>query len=127
MLRSGRALGDAWGALRGPLYSDRTGLEPTQEREPLVVEPLLRRLEAETERCPAGLEAHRRAEERRVVPGGLDQVELRARMLDPQGREAELQEVLAVDAAGLLHDRVETPIAQRHDAPVRVGHEGVHD
>ena len=48
-------------------------------------------------------------------------------MLDPQRREAELQKVLAVDATGLLHDRVETAIAQGHDAAVGIRHERVHD
>src|SRR5438128_1322593 len=52
---------------------------------------------------------------------------LGARMLDPQGRQAELEEILAVDATGLLHDRVETAVAERNDAPIGVGHERVDD
>ena len=102
-------------------------LEATQQRKALVGEPFLRRLVAETERRPARLESHRRAEERGLVSRGLDQMELGARMLDPQGRQAELEEILAVDATGLLHDRVETAVAERNDAPIGVGHERVDD
>src|SRR5262250_449386 len=117
-----RAQGGLGGPSRPLMESDGLGrgLQPAQERQALVLEPLFRRLEAEPERGPAGLEAHRRAEERRLLACRLDQMEFGARMLDAQGRQAQLQEVLAVDAAGLLHDRVKAPVAQRHDTAVRV-------
>src|SRR5512138_1073639 len=92
------------------------GLQTAKKRETLVAEPVPGRLVAVTERCAARLEAHGGAEQRRLVARGLDQVELGTWMLDPQGRQAELQEVLAVDAAGLLHDRVEAAAPQRDDA-----------
>src|SRR5262245_27831046 len=90
-----------WGALRGPplgyLNRLRHSQEAPQQRQPLTLEPRPRRLVAVAERGAARLEAHRRPEERRLLAAGLDQVKLGARMLDPQRRQAELQEVLAVD------------------------------
>src|SRR5262249_16646888 len=71
------------GGLRRARRSDsglRQGLQTPQEHRALTVEPIARRLVAVAERGAARLEAHRRAEERRLLASGLDQVELGARM-----------------------------------------------
>src|SRR5207249_10241599 len=91
-------------------------LEAAEQRCALPVEPLARGLVAEAERGAARVEAHGRPEHRRVRLRGLDQEELGPRVLHPQRRETELQEVLAVDAAGLLHDGVEAAVPERRQA-----------
>src|SRR2546427_10134563 len=104
-----RRRGSRGDAVRPPisLHGLRHRLEPAQQREALALEPFRRRLVPVAERGPARLETHRRSEEGRLLSPGLDQVKLGARVLDPERRQAEWQEVLAVDAAGLLHDRVQ--------------------
>src|SRR5438128_9570259 len=101
----------------------RHPLQPATQRHTLALEPFLRGPISVAERGPARLEAHRRSKEGCVSLPGLDQVKLGPRVLDPQCRQTELQEVLAVDAPSLLHDRVETAIAQGDDAAVGARHQ----
>src|SRR3989475_8110446 len=105
-----------WGAISGPpifLHGERLELQAPEQPCAVLVEPLPRGIVAEPKRRATGLEAHRGPEEGRLRQRGLDQEELGPRVLHSQRREAQLEQVLAVDPAGRLHDRVEAPAAQR--------------
>src|SRR5207237_4978504 len=109
---------------KAPL-SDRE-LQVAYERRALRVQPLLRRGVAVAQRRAAGLEAHGRAEEEAVGPRRLEQIERRARKLHRERREAECEQVLAIDPACLLHDRVHAARPHRAVAAVDVRDERVH-
>src|SRR5262245_47097210 len=89
------------------LSSDERGLQAPQERQALGVEPGLADGQPVAEGGPARLEAHGGAEEERARARGLMEEEGRVGEAYPEHGEAKLEQILAVDPVGLLHDRVD--------------------
>ena len=91
---------------QAPRSAAASGARRRSSGAPCSLSHALRGRVAEAERGPTRLESHRWPEEQRGVPRRLQQVEGRARELHRQRGQAELEQVLAVDATRLLHDRV---------------------
>jgi len=94
------------------------GLEAIEERGALACEPVARGRPTEAECRTGRLESHRGAEEWRVGLRGLNQEEIGPRVFHPERRQAELQQVLALDPPRLLHDGVEPAAPERRHTPL---------